>query len=1726
MNRCKLTVLAFLLTISTLFVAVPNALAWDPPAGGLDFMNVLVDKVILDNHKLAVGDQIGVFAEGGVLAGLGVVEDPNAVIGFAVYGDDPIQQDRQGFFANEALTFKIWDNVGAREVAADVTWSDSPVTYRRDTVLRVQLAGGVGAPSIVVSAMDRDFGAVKLGTNARWLLRITNAGRANLAIASLISDNQVFTTDFGAQAIQLAAGASKDVTVTFAPTNAVDFTGKLTIASNDAVQSSLVVNVAGSGSAVTPADCRLSTSSRSFGQVVVNEQATWTLRIGNVGDQDMTITAITLPAESRYSTNFGAQPVVVKKNEVISVVVTYAPNAAGLNVEDMVIDIGKGVGNPKVRLRGEGIVIKNPNLILGNVGVKANAYSLYMGNVISGMSYTHHMILSNAANAEGDLNVTGIAIDGAVFTVEFPVAGLRLRPGDSYKIPVTFKPTAVRAYAATMTISSNQPAAGRDVDVQVALAGQGGDPNNNDLGYFRYNTTEGSHSLLVTEAKLDGNLLSPGDEIGIYMPSGICAGSGTIRREGAGVRATVTAWADDARTAAVDGFLADQIFVFKVWAAEDKVEAVAQATFTAGPEVFTLNNGDTQLKLEAVKPTDVPKIAIDPIDLPYVQVLVQGSIIKKSFTITNNGGKVLTIADIVADMPVFTTNFNVATNKINPGSSLAIEASFDPAEERNYRGRLTITSDDPINPTMYVDVRGEGVATVDPQKLQLSVAAVNYGVVKPGTVNNFPIMISNIGSGNAIIHGISYAGDPVIGIDWTERTTLGAGDYKILNVKYSPLVDNNNSGTITIRWNDPRDVNLNGSIVVKVFGQSKTFDGRWSYAQTQATQWVRAISYIGENPITTPGSEIGVFTADGFCAGRGVINDDPNVKFEIYGDNAATEMVEGLKANERLTFRVWDRKSWNELTCTPEYIGGPDRFQAGKTTIVKLMSAAPPAPKLTASPKETNFGPSHLNKDGETRTYKIFNPEADSPVKLLAVESSHPTVYKVTWADANRVLNQNDTTFVRVTFNPKAVEVYMGTIALYTDKGVFTFYAKGFGGTGDHWAYYPTETNHTLLLTNLKFGDELAEVGDEVAIFRPQRLCAGAGLVIEPGKVGFPVFGDDELTPDVTEGFKAGEAFYFRFYDRSQNKEYTAGVQGLPADSIFWKNNDFTVIENEVKVPGVMSVVNPGIQFVDEGDAVAFDLKVSGAAQGAAISMAYMAVEHLPGNAPEIAYNAQTKIGRLTWQTDLNSSGKHQVGVMTWAILNADTTKEFVIVPVQVDNVNQAPTLIRANLPADLADDNILTMAKNQPPIVLNPFIWFSDPDGDQIMIDREANNADLLRHEIDYVNQKFTISTIRDQVGETVFIFRANDLVERAPGFDGLLGRKARTLDSDASNFGPVRDLITEYRFTVKLIDGRRPVVAAEGVPLQVITEDSQNNAVGDLDDFISDPDGGALAFQALDVPQEHLTVNIDQNSHQMTVTSAMKDFWSPDILSFSIKATDPTALTVFTPVTVQITSINDAPEDFALLTPEKKAHVSNTEFDGGPWRENLEFTWEMSMQNEWEIGGITYKLFAYLGQDFVNSIEIPIPVEDGEKYVVGREEFVTMTKGRLDQSKTYTWWVKAFDEEGAITSTEPFTFVLPSVDVQSEYTSIPTKLEFNGNYPNPFNGLTSVKFGVPTTGAVEVTIFDMTGRRISTLLSGNLGAGWHTASWNASHLPTGMYLVRIATANEQIMKKAVLIK
>ena len=90
----------------------------------------------------------------------------------------------------------------------------------------------------------------------------------------------------------------------------------------------------------------------------------------------------------------------------------------------------------------------------------------------------------------------------------------------------------------------------------------------------------------------------------------------------------------------------------------------------------------------------------------------------------------------------------------------------------------------------------------------------------------------------------------------------------------------------------------------------------------------------------------------------------------------------------------------------------------------------------------------------------------------------------------------------------------------------------------------------------------------------------------------------------------------------------------------------------------------------------------------------------------------------------------------------------------------------------------------------------------------------------------------------------------------------------------------------------------------------------------------------------------------------------------------------------------------------------------------------------------------------------------------------------------------------------------------------SIEKSFRLRKNYPNPFNPSTTIEFDISRTGFVELNIFDISGRKISTLVSNKLNKGTYNFRFNGLKLPSGVYFYQLVAGNYSEVRKMTLIK
>lgn len=99
-----------------------------------------------------------------------------------------------------------------------------------------------------------------------------------------------------------------------------------------------------------------------------------------------------------------------------------------------------------------------------------------------------------------------------------------------------------------------------------------------------------------------------------------------------------------------------------------------------------------------------------------------------------------------------------------------------------------------------------------------------------------------------------------------------------------------------------------------------------------------------------------------------------------------------------------------------------------------------------------------------------------------------------------------------------------------------------------------------------------------------------------------------------------------------------------------------------------------------------------------------------------------------------------------------------------------------------------------------------------------------------------------------------------------------------------------------------------------------------------------------------------------------------------------------------------------------------------------------------------------------------------------------------------------------------------------ESAIAPVPTKLDLM-NYPNPFNPSTTIVFALPDGGEVRMSIYNIRGQQVRNLQNGYLPRGFHKIVWDGMDernrpVSSGLYFIRIDSANSRAIKKVMLLK
>ena len=281
------------------------------------------------------------------------------------------------------------------------------------------------------------------------------------------------------------------------------------------------------------------------------------------------------------------------------------------------------------------------------------------------------------------------------------------------------------------------------------------------------------------------------------------------------------------------------------------------------------------------------------------------------------------------------------------------------------------------------------------------------------------------------------------------------------------------------------------------------------------------------------------------------------------------------------------------------------------------------------------------------------------------------------------------------------------------------------------------------------------------------------------------------------------------------------------------------------------------------------------------------------------------------------------------------------------------------------------------------------------------------------------------------------------------------------------------------------------------------------------TDSDGDVFSAQLMDEPVHgSLTLNTDGSfSYEPEL-----NFYGED--TFTYTAVDSNESNVAM-VVIIVNPVNDPPGLFNLASPSADSVIVITP-------ENLDiiltFTWDESENVDDD--EITYNIEGTEGLSFLSDFN---DLEENEYQFTYGELAEAM--GNEDVI-TAEWNVSALDDEFPVVSENgPFTLTLVKSSLGISEPFIPEEFALYQNYPNPFNPITTITYDIPEGTIINLTIYDVMGRVVKTLVNEWNEPGRKAVTWNGKDeigIPStsGVYIYRINTGGFNEVKKLILLK
>ncbi|MFC1558813.1 two-component regulator propeller domain-containing protein [candidate division KSB1 bacterium] len=949
------------------------------------------------------------------------------------------------------------------------------------------------------------------------------------------------------------------------------------------------------------------------------------------------------------------------------------------------------------------------------------------------------------------------------------------------------------------------------------------------------------------------------------------------------------------------------------------------------------------------------------------------------------------------------------------------------------------------------------------------------------------------------------------------------------------------------------------------------------------------VSIIGD--AIESGDEIGIFTPEGLCAGFGVW-DGNNLPITVWGDDPDEAGINGFQANETYSFKIWDASAGTEHTAESEFSSGNSYYTVDGMSIISKLVYGSDELDITLqsgwSIISSNVVPNLSNMDnvmsgvedyvkimkngaGEvywpdfdvnnigswsivegyqikmksTKTLTITGLQADVsaatlnlttgwnligyiPSSSMSCESAFSSITdtiiivkdgmgKVYWPEysINQIgdLDVGEGYWMKLT---GAVDfVYPSSVskpAIAKESVIAS--AEETAADPVYFTFASSTGNNATILIQTSINPQIngadLENGDEIGIYTPAGLCCGAGVWDGTSNLAVTVWGDDS-EEDGINGFQAGEAFNFKIWDASADIVYDSVSSAAQSGSLTYSTNGITILSS-LNASGtgtigtafsISTISNQGIGIpfkivvtpnsLSDSINILISFNFTGTYPAAAQLFTQTAADTFTITADEAKNDAVISILRESDNTVLGTSNTFTISSLTDSDISAPSNLNAVDSPNDDGGYIKLQFNASANHPgmSGDADDNL--------PIDYYAIYRNSTDTSFQNAVEWASISAPSLTSP---ENNTVTVTVGTDGNESNAWYWVCAAKGDYPSGVSGtaVLTKKESSVNRIISpptgkNIArPINNTNADLLSGANLNGDQIVDIFDIGIILDILDNSSEYDPCMDLNS-----DGSVDVFDIGRI--------LDKFHQSISKNSLSKNTNIPISTGSYIEASSDNSDEGQLEVSISSSQINE---------------ISGYEFNIDYNPDDYEFLGVKDSDIDFE-NDLNFQY--YNGEINGKVVVAGILLDESCNYEDSPARITLLEfkwKGNAVSPISINN-IKIIDEKRNYFTQDQFDIKKP--------VAVPNEFSLQQNYPNPFNPATTIKYQLPVSTHVNLSIYNLLGQEIIQLVDAEKQTGYYKVKWDGRNkfgipVSTGIYIYRLRTNEQVFTKKMIYLK